>query len=418
MNDWLYNNPEVGYEEVKTTKMLGDELKAHEFEVTYGLEGIPQDFYDFVETRYDGGDLETAYVAKYKGKEEAPVICFYHDADALRSDKGPYHGCQHNQQGPASVASAVALSTIMEKNDLPGSVWVIHCPAEEIPPSTKTAMTQAGFFDKVDFLIRNHGTSNQAIRSKAGLGNCCMLIESTLYDFYGKPAHGTRAWQGCDALDAARLFLTSVDMLREHSEPTFRFMGTITGVGSAPNVTNDHVQVDHWIRNSDRAGAEAIAHKVEQLHTMARGAAMSTFTEVEINHYSSDGNGIETAWLQALQWYYTNHYGDASAISEELDEPVGWDESGTGAANVPGVHIRPAVSGVPEVAGHSLENAAITISPEGHRGLEQIAKIGTAVALRLILEPELRAKVKGEFAQWQKYGLATGMITEDMLRER
>jgi hypothetical protein len=56
--------------------------------------------------------------------------------------------------------------------------------------------------------------------------------------------------------------------------------------------------------------------------------------------------------------------------------------------------------------------------PPGRRGLEQIAKIGTAVALRLILEPELRAKVKEEFAQWQEYGLETGMVTKDALRKR
>ena len=251
-----------------------------------------------------------------------------------------------------------------------------------------------------------------------------VIITALFVLFYSLPADSGQSEEkqpeviSTDELPKESAQAESLRQELETEIDAYNFMGTITRVGTAPNVTNDHVQVDHWIRNSDRSGAEAIARKVEQLHTMARGAAMSTFTDVEINHYASDRNGIETAWLQALQWYYTNHYGDASAISEELDDPVGWDESGTGAANVPGVHIRPAVAGVPDAAGHSFENAAITISSEGHKGLEQIAKIGTAVALRLVLEPELRAKVKEEFAQWQKYGLAAGMISEDMLRKR
>jgi hypothetical protein len=76
------------------------------------------------------------------------------------------------------------------------------------------------------------------------------------------------------------------------------------------------------------------------------------------------------------------------------------------------------VAGVPEVAGHSYENAAITISPEGHKGLVQTSKIGAAVALRLLTEPELREKVKQEHAQWVEYGLQEGYITEDMIRRR
>jgi amidohydrolase len=417
MNDWLYHNPESGFQEVKASKMLGDELKMHGFDVKYGVDGLDEEFNRFVEERYKGAGLKTAFVAKYKGIDAHPVICFMLEADALRSDQGPFHGCQHNQQGPVAVCSAIALSKVMEKNKIGGSVWVIHTPAEEIPPSTKSFMTRAGFFDGVDFLIRSHGTPAKATRAKAGLGNCCMLIESTLYEFRGKPSHGTRAWEGRDALDAARLFFAAVDMLREHSEPNFRFMGTITKVGDAPNVTNDYVQIDHWIRNADRTGLEAIRKKQEQVDTIAKGAAMATFTDVKIRHYNSDYNGIESAWLQAIAWQYTNEYGDPSAISEDLGDPTGWDESGIGALNVPGIHIKPAVSNVPEVAGHSYENAALTVSPEGHKGLLLTSKIGTAVGLRLLMDLTLQKKIKEEFVQWQNYGLKQGLITKEMLRK-
>ena len=419
MNDWMYHNPETGFLEFKASAMMGDELKKQGFDVSYGVPALAEEFDSFVKERFGAGGLKEAFVAKYKGRVEHPVVAFMLEADALREQGGKaFHGCQHNQQGPVAIASAVALAHVMEKSGVPGSVWVIFTPAEEVPPSVKTAMTKAGVFDEVDFLIRSHGTGAKPQRSKAGIGNCCMLIESTLYEFTGRPAHGTRAWQGRDALDAARLFFTAVDMLREHSEPTFRFMGTITRAGSAPNVVNDSVEVDHWIRNADRAGIEAIRKKQEQVDTIAKGAAMATFTEVKIRHYGTDTNGIEDGWLQALAWHYTRAYGDAEAISEELGDPTGWDESGIGAVNVPGVQVKAAVAGIPEVAGHSYENAAITISPEGHKGLVQTAKIGAAVALRLFTDPNLRAQVNEEHAAWRRYGLQQGLLTPDLVRKK
>ncbi len=419
MNDWMYHNPETGFLEFKASAMMGDELKKQGFDVNYGVSPLAGEFDSFVKERFGVSGLKEAFVAKYKGRAEHPIVAFMLEADALREQGGKaFHGCQHNQQGPVAIASAVALAHVMETSRIPGSVWVIFTPAEEVPPSVKTAMTKAGVFDEVDFLIRSHGTSAKPQRARAGIGNCCMLIESTLYEFTGKPAHGTRAWQGRDALDGARLFFTAVDMLREHSEPTFRFMGTITRAGSAPNVVNDSVEVDHWIRNADRAGIDAIRKKQDQVDTIAKGAAMATFTDVKIRHYGTDTNGIEDGWLQALAWHYTRAYGDASALSDELGEPTGWDESGIGAVNVPGIHVKAAVAGIPEVAGHSYENAAITISPEGHKGLVQTAKIGAAVALRLFTDPELRKKVNQEHAAWQRYGLEQKLLTPDLVRRR
>ncbi len=304
----------------------------------------------------------------------------------------------------------------MEKHGLKGSVWAIHTPAEEIAPPAKYAMTEAGFFDGVDFIIRSHGTPQVAKRVKGGIGNCCMLDEVTIYEFHGRPAHGTTAWLGNDAFDAVRIFFMAVDMLREHSEPTFRFMGTVISVGKASNVVNDYVAIDHEIRNSDRTGMEALQKKLEQVHTIAKAAAMATFTDVKIRHYGSYYNGIECAWLQTMAWNYTREYGDKAAMTDELSDPVGWDESGIGAVNVPGVKIMASLSNVPEATSHSYENAEKTISAVGHEGLIQTAKIGTAVGLRLLLDPEMRTKVKEEHARWQKYGLEKGLITKDMIR--
>lgn len=421
MNDWMYYNPESGYMEFECTKMTAAELEKHGFEVKFGVEGLEEGYNAVIEELFDAGGLPTAYVAKYKGRAEHPVIAFVTEHDALRAEPEPFHGCQHNMQPQVALGAAIALSKVMEENNLPGSVWVVMTPAEEIPPPDKAAMAKAGVFDEVDFVFMSHGYSGsgEVKRRKAGISNCCKLINSNLYDFYGKAAHASgNPWDGRDALDAARLFFTGIDMIREHSRDEYRFHSAITETISAPNVINPYVQVDQWIRNADRAGQAALEAKREQVDQIARGAAMATFCDVEIRHYADYYNGIEYAWLNALMWNYINEYGDAEAISmEEGQVGGGWAEAGYPSVNTPGICICPAMAGVPGWPGHSLENAAATITPEGHEALVQMAKISSAVALRLVFDPELRAKVTDEQAQWQAYALEEGLITEDMIRQ-
>ncbi len=415
MNDWMYHNPEVGHEEVEAARMLGSELEEHDFEVEFGVPGLDPDFNREIVDRYEADGMPTAFVAKHRGRTEHPVVAFVFEVDALRADP-PFHGCQHNQQGASMVTGAIALSNILEDNDLPGSVWAIHTPAEEIPPPTKAAMVEAGLFDEVDFVIRSHGTGRQARRVRGGLGNCCLLIEAASYEFTGKPAHGASPWSGHDALDAARIFFNAVDAFREHNRPSFRFMGTVTKVGDSPNVINEYVQVDHWVRNADYAGRAELDTVAAQVDTIAMAAAMATFTDVEIRHYGSYYNGTESAWMQALAWQYINEYGDEDAISDELGDPVGWDEAGLGSVKVPGLYVRPAVSGVPQASGHSHENAAITVSPEGHRGLQQTALIGAVIGLRLLNNEEIRQRIEEEMQQWQQWGLQEGLIPVRLVR--
>ena len=415
MNDWMYHNPEVGHEEVEAARMLSSELEANDFEVTFGVAGLDDDFNQEIIERYDADGMPTAFVAKHRGRSDYPVIAFVFEVDALRADP-VFHGCQHNQQGASMVTAAIALSNVLEENNLPGSVWAIQTPAEEIPPPTKAAMVEAGFFDDVDFVIRSHGTGRQATRLRGGLGNCCLLIEAASYEFTGKPAHGAAPWFGHDALDAARLFLNAVDMFREHNRPTLRFMSTITEVGDSPNVINEYVQVDHWVRNANVAGRDELDRVAAQVDTIAMAAAMATFTEVKISHYGSYYNGAESAWMQALAWQYVNEYGDADAISDELGNPVGWDEAGLGSVRVPGLYVRPAVSGVPPASGHSHENADITVSPEGHRGLQQTAQIGAVLGLRLLTNDEIRQQVTQELELWQQWGVQEGLIPARLVR--
>jgi metal-dependent amidase/aminoacylase/carboxypeptidase family protein len=142
INDLMFRDPEPGFVEFRSSAMLAEELEKHGFEVAWGVPGLPED-YDRLKVvgglppDYNGPPgLPTAFKARYRGNSESPVIGIAVEYDALRGDP-PFHGCQHNMQGPTGIGAAIALARVMEENNLPGSIWVIGTPAEEVGPPAK-----------------------------------------------------------------------------------------------------------------------------------------------------------------------------------------------------------------------------------------------------------------------------------------
>jgi hypothetical protein len=72
---------------------------------------------------------------------------------------------------------------------------------------------------------------------------------------------------------------------------------------------------------------------------------------------------------------------------------------------VPGAHVSIGTEGLPGgVAGHSQENADITISEAGHKSLILTMKVMAASGLRLFMDKKLRDQARAEHAGWvEKY---------------
>ncbi|MCR4426642.1 MAG: peptidase dimerization domain-containing protein [Firmicutes bacterium] len=414
MSDWLYHNPESGFLEFKAAAMLTDELAKHGFEVEMGVPGLEEAWPEFDRLKFVGGltptysgppGLPTAFRAKYHGKNEHPVICFVVEYDALRGDP-PFHGCQHNMQGPSGVGAAIALAKSMEEHGLPGSVWVVGAPAEEVGPPTKAALAKANYLGGVDFAIRSHGTATDTVRYPGGFSP--RHIRQMKYTFHGKPAHAQSAWQGRSALDAVMLLFHAVDMLREHSEPQFRFHGIVSDGGVAPNIVPEMASATIWVRHladetplgsvSPKKASEMIDAKVVEIHNAARGAALATGTTVDIDLYGTYAPSVAIGAFNDLAFQYAVDYGGVNI--KQANVPRHWEETGFLTLQVPGVHVSIGTAGIPAAAGHSPENAAITLTPEGHENLIQTTKVMAAVGLRLVMDGEMREAIKAEHAKW------------------
>ncbi|MGB6875095.1 MAG: hypothetical protein WBD87_03580, partial [Candidatus Acidiferrales bacterium] len=107
MADWITQHPEIGFTETQAVAKLTGYLRAHDFEVTTGVAGLP-----------------TAFVAKYKRGTPGPNLGVILEYDALRGTKGPFHGDQHSAQGPVGMAAAVAMAEFLTRTHTPGTVTV------------------------------------------------------------------------------------------------------------------------------------------------------------------------------------------------------------------------------------------------------------------------------------------------------
>src|SRR5215471_3853059 len=318
LSDDITKHPEIGFEEHRSVKLLIECLKRHNFDVTEGV-----------------ANLKTAFVARYKQNNGAPTLGVILEYDALRGTKGAFHGDQHSAQGPVGIAAAVAMAEYLTRSHAPGSVVVYGTPGEEMmPPNAKTVLHEAHVFDGADIIIRCH-SSNQSARPAPGFGTCCLNIVGAKYTFTGAPAHQMTPWAGRNALEGVIHLFENIDSVRSTIRPEARIQGIITEGGAAPNVVPDRAVADFYIRYPDEVYLQQV---VEFVDNAAKAAALSTGTNVKIEHYGKDQDGISTSTLGELSYEYLKAFG-ASNVQPQQIPPVGYEETGSVSRDIPGLGV-------------------------------------------------------------------------------
>jgi aminobenzoyl-glutamate utilization protein B len=274
--DRIWQFAEIRFQENKSAELLADTLAAEGFTVECGI-----------------ADLPTAFVASYgTGKPVIAILGEYDALPGLSQDRVPYkqplveggngHGCGHNLLGVGSLIAALAVKQAIESGAAQGSVRYYGCPAEE-SGSGKAFMVKAGAFDGVDLTLTWHpGSFNAAISIN-------LLARLTVFfKFHGKAAHAAAdPYNGRSALDAVELMNVGVNYLREHMIPDARVHYTITNGGDAPNIVPAEAESCYAIRAPK-------LHQVQELYervvNVAKGAALMTGTELEVDFHSGISN--------------------------------------------------------------------------------------------------------------------------------
>jgi aminobenzoyl-glutamate utilization protein B len=282
----IWESPELGFHEQKSSALLRDELKAGGFTVDDAVAGMP-----------------TAFTATWgSGK---PVIAILGEFDALpglsQQDVprqspvvagGPGHGCGHNLLGSASALAALAVKEEMQARGLKGTIRYYGTPAEE-GGGGKIYMFHAGLFRDVDVVLAWHpGNSNRVdLRSN-------LATNGAKFRFYGVASHAASAPEkGRSALDGALLMLHAVEMLREHVPQETRMHYIITNGGAANNVVPAFAEVSLGARHPDAATLDAIW---ERILKCAQAGALATETRFEVEQGTNYANVLPNDALTAL----------------------------------------------------------------------------------------------------------------------
>lgn len=419
----MWDEPETAWNEVNAARWNAELLEKNGFQVETAYLGIP-----------------TAVRAVWgSGK---PVIGFLGELDALPAlsqkvcthpeeakNGAPGQGCGHNLLAGACLAAAFGLKAEMEKRKLKGTVVYYGCPAEEVLTG-KPFMARGGAFKELDIAFSWHGSTYNEV----GLGKMTGL-NSAVFHFKGRTAHAGGAPQdGRSALDAVELMNVGANYLREHVTDDVRIHYVIKNGGAAPNIVPGDASVWYYVRALSRA---AVEETYDRLVKVAKGAAMMTETELEIEYLGGCYNTMENRVLVELaheimeklplpvwtkeELAFADEMNQKSPIFDKLKRrglldgspvadfvsPIGHQDCfgstdvGDVEHIVPGVQVNTATHNI-AAPGHSWQLTACSGHSIGEKGMLYGAQVMAASAVRLLEEPYLIEKAKDEFEKQSK----------------
>lgn len=269
----LWNISEPSLLEVHSGQRVMDALTPHGFTITSkGTAGHKTAFI----AEWGSGEPRVGFLAEYDallglGNAAVPQLQGRDDGNTVG------HGCGHNLLGAGCVGAAIALKEVMAANDLPGTIRLYGCAAEETE-GAKVYMARAGLFDDLDAALHWH-PSPLAATAHVHL----TALDDMTAEFFGKTAHaGTDPWNGRSAVDAAELFAHSINLMREHVLPTSRLQYVYDEAGLAPNIVPDYAKMRVRVRGLTRPDVVGMTDWMRQA---VDGAAEATQTTGELTVY-------------------------------------------------------------------------------------------------------------------------------------
>ena len=364
---YLYENPELAYEERLAAKRLTHYLEEKGFDVERGI-----------------GGLETAFCATLESSRPGPAIAFLAEYDAL---PGVGHGCGHNLIAASALGAALGAKAVLDELD--GKVVVMGTPAEEFrdQPEGKVKLLEAGQFEGLDACMMMHPSSSSASF------NTLLAFIAVDVIFHGRTAHASSdPWNGRNALEGVILMFNHVSALRQHVRPDVRIHGIITDGGIVPNIIPERAAARFMLRAPKKAQVEEL---LTRFKSCAEGAAVATGTTVDVTIIAAVANLHPYPTMQALS------RANFAALGEPLDPP----SDSTGSTDFGDVsHACPCESfhidlGAGDIPGHSRELAEATIKEPGIQSMLTGAKVLAMNAIDILADPSVLRRARVEMPE-------------------
>lgn len=290
----FHQHPELSNREVRTSKIVADELKKLGYSVRTGI-------------------AHTGVTGVIRGGKPGPKLAIRADMDALPVTEqvdlpfaskatgeylgktvGVMHACGHDAHTAMLLGIAEAFAKM--KSDLPGEVMLVFQPAEEgVPPGETGAapgMVREGVFGdfKPDAIFGMHVVSAYNVGTIALRPGGAMASSDTFrMTVHGKQTHGAVPWKGIDPIVTAAEIVTSAQtivsrQLDINKAPAVLTFGTFNG-GSRFNIVPDSAELAGTIRTFDEGMRKQV---IASLTNIAEHVAAANGATVDVQMPKSD----------------------------------------------------------------------------------------------------------------------------------
>ena len=336
VSDWMYKNPELGFEEYKTSEYLVNFIKSFQDNVVFPT-----------------GELETAFEITF-GKE-GPLVVLCVEYDAL-PEIG--HACGHNVIATASIGAGLALRDFV--NDLGIRVKLLGTPAEEGGGGKIILLDRGAFEDAKCSMMIHPGPLNVA-------NPTFTTIQQYKIEFFGKDAHAAGAPEkGRNALDAQIQLFVNASTYRQQMVQSNRMHGVIKDGGFKPNIIPSYTSSEWYLRSLNEDGLNMLE---EDFLNCVNAAALATKCEVKITSPDYKYREIlNNKTMYELFMDNSESIGRKMPLEDPLRPGLGSTDMGNISLAMPSIHPMLDIE-AGEAVNHQPEYAAATIKPGGHKAI-------------------------------------------------
>ena len=336
VSDWMYENPELGFEEYKTSEYLVNFIKSFQDNVIFPT-----------------GDLETAFEITFGKHGPLVVLCVEYDA---LPEIG--HACGHNVIATASIGAGIALRNLVD--ELGVRVKLLGTPAEEGGGGKIILLDKGAFEDAKCSMMIHPGPLNVA-------NPTFTTIQQYKVEFFGKDAHAAGAPEkGRNALDAQIQLFVNASTYRQQMVQSNRMHGVIKDGGFKPNIIPSYTSSEWYLRSLNEDGLNILE---KDFLNCVNAAALATKCEVKITSPDYMYREIlNNKTMYELFMQNSENIGRDMPLEDPLRPGLGSTDMGNISLAMPSIHPMLDID-AGDAVNHQPEYAAATIKPGGHKAI-------------------------------------------------
>jgi amidohydrolase len=273
----LHEHPELAFEEVRTSGIVAQRLRALGLDVRTGVAKT-----GVVGLLRGGKSKPGAKTIAIRADMDALPIHEQNEIDYRSTIDGKMHACGHD--GHTSIALAVADILSKRRDELNGNVKFVFQPAEEQIGGAEP-MVKEGAMEGVDGVIGLHLISNYPLgRVGVRSGPVFASADRFIITVRGKGGHAAMPEESVDPIVIAAYIITALQTLisRETSpfSPAVITIGRVQA-GSAFNIIPETAELQGTMRAFSREHREKLLRRIRELANGVAGA-MGGSCEVQV----------------------------------------------------------------------------------------------------------------------------------------